>query len=140
MHLGAVWLWAASTITGGCHRAPITTVAPAEIVGTYALDRSGKTLGQLWSVKSTLTLMAPDRYTMDLVVRTSDETNDESQSGWFRIQRDVLELRSDKNESSKFLVRGDSLVSRADWPGRLFVRFAGGPLVYVRSYEAPNPR
>jgi hypothetical protein len=117
----------------GCHSSqPETAIAPEDLMGTYRFERAGTNLGRSWSVRSVLTLEDAGHYVIDNTIRTSDETNDETETGTYRIDRSKVVLRSEKNESQELIIKGDSLVARLDWPGRWFVRWAGGAPVYVK--------
>ena len=101
-------------------------------MGTYRFAREGKTLGHSWRLRSELTLAAPDTYYLDQYITTDEQDHEESETGTFRVEGDKLVLRSRKNESSDFTIRGDSLVAKLDWPGRWFSGKVGGARVFVK--------
>ena len=115
-----------------CRAQPATTISRVDLVGTYQVERAGRNAGHLWSVRSTLTLIEPDTYFLDHIIRNDGEEEDESETGKFRIEGDLLVLRSEKNQTTDLRIRGDSLVAKLDWPGRWFVRWVGGAPVFVR--------
>lgn len=135
MRYGATVALSLTVLLAGsaCHSSPpATAVTPEDLMGTYRFERSGKNFGKSWSVRSVLTLEASGHYAVDHTIRTSDETNDETETGAYRIDRDKVILRSEKNENTELTIKGDSLVARMDWPGRWFARWAGGAPVYVK--------
>ena len=116
-----------------CRARPATFAhSAADVIGTYRLRRDGEIRGHAWTVRSELTLVAPDAYYLDHLITHDGEDEEESETGKFRVDGDVLLLRSRKDETTDLRIRGDSLVAKLDWPGRWFAGRVGGAPVFVK--------